>query len=125
MSLDSFSVMVFKKTKIFQFFKIGYLRTKNISGQLRRDLKPIQKKAKPKDDISQYGQYYLNPSKWRLQCGNKSKLNIQEEERILKSQRDLALQQQSVGYLTSTKAFIEFCQGSKRFREAAFLKKFT
>ena len=96
-------------------------------GQLRRrELKSVQKRAKPKDDISQYGQYYLNPAKWSLQSGTKSELNIQEEEeRISKSQRDLALDPQSVGYLTSTKAFIQFCKATNRFREVEFLKKFT
>ena len=93
-------------------------------GQLRQgDLKSSQKKAKPKDDISQYGQYYLNPGKWGLQCGTKEE--EEEEERISKSQRDLTLERESVRYLTSTKAFIQFCRATNRFREAEFLKKFT
>ena len=88
-------------------------------GQLRRwrGIKSSQKKEKPKDDISPYGQYYLPPVLWNLQSGKKSKLNNQQE----------ALARQSVGYsyLASTKAFITFCKESNRFREAEFLKKIT
>ena len=71
--------------------------------QLSRETKSSQKRGKAKDDLSQYGQYYLNPVKWSLRSGTKSKLNDQQEEKILKSQRELVLARQSVGYLTSTK----------------------
>ena len=95
-------------------------------GQLRRERKSCQRRAKPAgDDISQYGQYYVNPVNWSLRSGNKTKLHDQQEENILKSQRELVLARQSIGYLTSTKAFLKFCKASNRFREAEFLKKFT
>ena len=95
-------------------------------GQLSKSgAKSSQKRGKVKDDISQYGQYYLNPVKWGLRSGEKSKLTSQQEEKMLKSQHELVLARQSVRYLTSTKAFIKFCKASNRFREAEFLKKFT
>ena len=103
-----------------QFLCDGNLR-------LEREEKWREMKSKAKDDFCSYGHYYMKPAKWILESRKKSKLNNQqqEEEKILKSQRDLILARQSVGCLTSTQAFLKFCKGTNRLREAEFLKKFT